>query len=124
MVISKIEDIKRMKFQIEVIDEQIEKIRSRMQIQAAKYSSLPKLFGYKQNVLQIQMEKLLELEKRRNDLEGKINEILEEFSRLPEMSYKVLYYRYFGNLTWLEISGKLGYSVAQCRRFYNVGLKI
>lgn len=119
MVIEKIKEVKRLKFQIKILDEKIEEVRSQMSVQAMKYSDMPKVEGYKQSLLQAQTERLLELETRKNKLQIKIDIILDELAELPEVTYKVVYYRHIDNLSWLEISSKMGYSLAQCHRFYD-----
>lgn len=118
MVIDKIKEVRQLKFQVKMIDDKIKEIRSQVECQAIKYSDMPKMEGYKKSVMQSLMERLLELEGKRNRLQIKIDIILEELSELPEMVYKVVYYRHVDNLSWLEIADKLNYSIAQCHRFY------
>lgn len=118
MVIEKIKEVRHLKFQVKMIDEKIKEIRSQIECQAIKYSDIPKLEGYKKSIMQNSVEHLLELESKRNRLQMKIDIILEELSELPELVYKVVYYRHIDNLSWLEIADKLNYSVAQCHRFY------
>lgn len=118
MVIDKIKEVRHLKFQVKIIDDKIKEIRSQIESQAIKYSDMPKMEGYKQNIMQNLMERLMELESKRNRLQMKIDIILEELSELPETVYKVVYYRHIDNLSWLEVADKLNYSVSQCRRFY------
>lgn len=118
MVIDKIKEVRQLKFQIEMIDDKIKEIRSKMEGQAIRYSDMPKPEGYKKNIMQNLMERLLELENKRNILQTRADIILEELLKLPEMMYKVVYYRHIDSLTWLQISTKLHYSIAQCKRFY------
>ena len=118
MVIEKIKEVRQLKFQIKIIDSKINEIRSQIQGQAIKYSDIPKMESYRNNIMQNLMEKIIELENKKSRLQMKIDIILEELSELPEMIYKVVYYKHVDNLTWLEIADKLNYSVSQCRRFY------
>lgn len=118
MVIEKIKEVKHLKFQIKILDDKIEEIRAQIEGQAIKYSDMPRMEGYKKNIMQSTMERLLELENKKNRLQMKIDIILEELSELPEMVYKVVYYRHVDSLSWLEVANKLHYSVSQCRRFY------
>lgn len=118
MVIDKIKEVRHLKFQVKIIDDKIKELRSQIEGQAIKYSDMPKMEGYKQNIMQNLMERLMELESKRNRLQMKIDIILEELSELPEMVYKVVYYRHIDNLSWLEVADKLHYSIAQCKRFY------
>lgn len=124
MVIDKIKEVRHLKFQVKIIDDKIKEIRSQIEGQAIKYSDMPKMEGYKQNIMQSLMERLMELESKRNRLQMKIDIILEELSELPEMVYKVVYYRHIDNLSWLEVADKLHYSITQCHRFYNMARRI
>lgn len=123
MVIDKIKEVRHLKFQVKIIDDKIKELRSQIEGQAIKYSDMPKMEGYKQNIMQNLMERLMELESKRNRLQMKIDIILEELSELPEMVYKVVYYRHIDNLSWLEVADKLHYSIAQCHRFYTTAKK-
>ena len=119
MVIEKMKEVRHLKFQIKILDEKIEEIRGQMELQAAKYSDMPKAEGYTNSVIQVLTDKILELESKKDKLQTKIDFILEELSELPETIYKVAYYRQVNNMSWLEIANKVNYSVAQCHRFYD-----
>ncbi len=118
MVISKLDEAKRLKFQIKLLDEKIKELKNSLEIQGIKYSDLPKIEGFKNNLIELQIERLLELEAKKYSLQIKIDEVLEGLSKLPELSYKVVYYRHVEGLRWIDISKKIGYSVSQCHRFY------
>jgi len=120
MVISKLEEVKKLKFQIKLLDEKIQELKSSLDVQGMRYSDLPKIEGFKNNLIELQIERLLELQTKKYHLQMKIDDILEELSKLPELSYKVIYYRHVDGLRWIDISKKIGYSVAQCHRFYAV----
>lgn len=118
MVISKLDEAKRLKFQIKLLDEKIKELKNSLEIQGIKYSDLPKIEGFKNNLIELQIERLLELETKKYSLQMRIDEVLEKLSNLPELSYKVVYYRHVEGLRWIDISKKIGYSVSQCHRFY------
>lgn len=120
MVISKLDEAKRLKFQIKLLDEKIKELKNSLEIQGIKYSDLPKIEGFKNNLIELQIERLLELEAKKYSLQIKIDEVLEGLSKLPELSYKVVYYRHVEGLRWIDISKKIGYSVSQCHRFYSL----
>ena len=73
-----------------------------------------------QGIYDAEIERLIELETKKYHLQMRIDEVLDELSKLPELSYKVVYYRDFVGLRWVDISRKIGYSVSQCHRFYDV----
>ena len=124
MVISKLDEAKRLKFQIKLLDEKIKELKNSLEIQGIKYSDLPKIEGFKNNLIELQIERLLELEAKKYSLQMRIDEVLDELSKLPELSYKVVYYRHVEGLRWIDISKKIGYSVSQCHRFYSVVQKL
>ena len=114
MVISKLDEAKRLKFQIKLLDEKIKELKNSLEIQGIKYSGLPKIEGFKNNLIELQIERLLELEAKKYSLQMRIDEVLDE------LSYKVVYYRHVEGLRWIDISKKIGYSISQCHRFYAV----
>ena len=118
MVISKLDEAKRLKFQIKLLDEKIKELKNSLEIQGIKYSDLPKIEGFKNNLIELQIERLLELEAKKYSLQMRIDEVLDE------LSYKVVYYRHVEGLRWIDISKKIGYSVSQCHRFYDVAQKL
>lgn len=120
MIISRLEEVKRLKFQIKLLNEKIKELKSSLEIQGIRYSDLPKVEGFKSNITELQIERLLELQTKKYHLQIKIDDILEELSKLPELSYKVIYYRHIDGLRWIDISKKIGYSISQCHRFYAV----
>ena len=120
MLISKLDEVRKLKFQIKLLDEKIKEFRSKLENKGINYSDLPKLKGFKNNFIELQVEKLIELERKQYHLQSEIDEILNEFSKLPELPYKVVYYRHIDNLRWIDIAKKMGYSVSQCHRFYTV----
>ena len=120
MVISKLDEAKRLKFQIKLLDEKINELKNSLDIQGMRYADLPKIEGFKNNLIELQVERLIELETKKYHLQMRIDEVLDELSKLPELSYKVVYYRDFVGLRWVDISRKIGYSVSQCHRFYDV----
>ena len=120
MVISKPGEAKRLKFQIKLLDEKINELKSNLDIQVMRYADLPKIEGFKNNLIELQVERLIELETKKYHLQMRIDEVLDELSKLPELSYKVVYYRDFAKFRWVDISKKIGYSVSQCHRFYDV----
>ena len=120
MVISKLDEAKRLKFQIKLLDEKIKELKSSLDVQGMRYSDFPKIEGFKNNLIELQIERLIELETKKYSLQMRIDEVLDELSKLPELSYKVVYYRDFVGLRWIDISRKIGYSVSQCHRFYAV----
>ena len=120
MVISKLDEAKRLKFQIKLLDEKINELKNSLDIQGMRYADLPKIEGFKNNLIELQVERLVELETKKYHLQMRIDEVLDELSKLPELSYKVVYYRDFVGLRWVDISRKIGYSVSQCHRFYDV----
>lgn len=119
MIISRLEEVKKLKFQIKLLNEKIKELKSSLEIQGIKYSDLPKIEGFKNNLIELQIERLLELEAKKYSLQMRIDEVLEGLSKLPELSYKVVYYRHVEGLRWIDISKKIGYSVSQCHRFYS-----
>ncbi len=118
MIIEKLKDVKRLKFQIKCIENDIEEVRSKMEHHAIKYSKIPKPSGYKDNIMEMFISRIEDLEIKKNKLQMKIDMVLEELSVLPEMPYRVTYYRYVDSMSWDEISKKIGYSITQCYRFY------
>lgn len=94
MVISKLDEAKRLKFQIKLLDEKIKELKNSLEIQGIKYSDLPKIEGFKSNLIELHIERLLELEAKKYSLQMRIDEVLEGLSKLPELSYKVVYYRH------------------------------
>ena len=119
MVISKLDEARQTKFQIKLLEQKIQELKSSLDIQGVKYSYLPKANGLKNNLIELKIERLLELESKKYHLQIKIDDILEELSKLPELLYKIVYYRHIDGLRWVDISKKIGYSVSQCHRFYN-----
>ncbi len=119
MIISRLEEVKKLKFQIKLLNEKIKELKSSLEIQGIKYSDLPKIEGFKNNLIELQIERLLELEAKKYSLQMRIDEVLEGLSKLPELSYKVVYYRHVEGLRWIDISKKIGYRVSQCHRFYS-----
>lgn len=119
MVIEKLKEVKKIKYQIKFLDESIEETRNQMKHHAIRYSDMPKAVGYKDKILEALMERLEELENKKNRLQIKVDLILEELSVLPELPYKVAIDRCVYSLSWYQISKKTGYSVAHCHRFYN-----
>lgn len=118
MVIEKLKEVKKLKYQIKFLDESIEETRNQMKHHAIRYSDIPKAAGYKDKVLEMLTEKLEELENKKNRLQIKADMILEELSVLPEMPYRVAIERYVNGLSWYEISKRTGYSKPSCYRFY------
>ena len=119
MVIEKLKEVKKIKYQIKFLDESIEETRNQMKHHAVSYSDIPRITGYRDKVLEMLTEKLEELENKKNRLQIKADMILEELSVLPEMPYRVSIYRYIDGLSWYEISKRTGYSKTSCCRFYN-----
>ena len=117
MVISKLDEAKRLKFQIKLLDEKINELKNSLDIQGMRYADLPKIEGFKNNLIELQVERLVELETKKYHLQMRIDEVLDELSKLPELSYKVVYYRDFVGLRWVDISRKIGHSVSQCLDF-------
>lgn len=115
---SRLDEVKKLKFQIKLLDDKIKELKSSIENKAIRYSDMPKIEGFRDSLLQIQVERLIELETKKDRLQMKIDIILEDFVGLPELPYKVLYYRHVEGLRWIDISRKLRYSVAQCHRFY------
>lgn len=118
MVIKKLDEVRKLKSQIKFLDESIEETKNQMKYHAIIYSDMPKVTGYKDKILEALMERLEELENRKNRLQIKVDLILEELSVLPEMPYKVAIYRCVYGLSWYQISKKTGYSKPSCYRFY------
>lgn len=122
--ISKLDEIRTLKFRIKILDEKIKEIKSKMELQAVKYSNRHKDKGLKENILQINLERLAELENKKNQLQMEIDKILDELSELPETLYKVVYYRSVEGLSWSDTAEKMNYSIVQCWRFYSSARKI
>ncbi len=120
MKMSKLDEVRKFKFQIKLLDKKIKELKSSLEVQGIRYSDLPKSKSFKNNLIELQIERLIELETKKYHLKVKIDDILEELSQLPELSYKVVYYRHVDGLRWIDISRKIGYSVSQCHRFYAV----
>ncbi len=120
MVISKLDEARQTKFQIKLLEQKIQELKSSLDIQGVKYSYFPKANGLKNNLIELKIERLLELETKKYHLQMRIDEVLDDLSKLPELSYKVVYYRDFVGLRWIDISRKIGYSVSQCHRFYAI----
>ena len=70
------------------------------------------------------MSRIEELELEKSKIQLKIDMILDEISFLPEASYRVLIYKYVDEMSWEQISRKLGYSKSSCQRFCNNAKKI
>lgn len=119
-VIDKFYEVKQLKFHIKMLDEKINTLRSKVEVQAVKYSDLPKIKNCQDRILSLRMEKLFELEMQKDKLQTKIDIILEELEVLPEHLYGVLHYRIIEGLKWKAISKKLSYSVSQCHRFFDI----
>lgn len=117
MVIEKLKDVKRLKFQIKCIENDIEEVRNKVEHHAIKYSKIPKPSGYKDNIMEMFISRIEDLETKKNKLQMKIDMVLEELSVLPEMPYRVVYCRHVDSMSWDEISKCVGYSPAHCRRF-------
>lgn len=124
LVIEKLREIRKLRFKIKRIDEQIEDIRGKMEHHAIIYSDLPKNPGYKDNIMEMFMSRIEELELEKSKIQLKIDMILDEISFLPEASYRVLIYKYVDEMSWEQISQKLGYSKSSCQRFCNNAKKI
>ncbi len=118
MVIEKLKEVKKIKYQIKFLDESIEETRNQMKHHAIRYSDMPKAVGYKDKILEALIERLEELENKKNRLQIKVDLILEELSVLPELPYKVAIDRCVYGLSWYQISKKTGYSKTSCYRFY------
>lgn len=118
-VIDKFYEVKQLKFRIKMLDEKIDELRTKLEVQAVKYSDLPKIKNCQDRILSLQMEKLIEMKMQKDKLQTKMEIILEELEVLPEHLYRVLCYRIIEGLRWEAISKKLSYSVAQCRRFFS-----
>ncbi len=95
-----------------------------MEHHAIIYSDLPKNLGYKDNIMEMFMSRIEELETEKAKIQLKIDMILDEISFLPEASYRVLIYKYVDEMSWEQISQKLGYSKSSCYRFFNDAKKI
>ena len=87
MVISKPGEAKRLKFQIKLLDEKINELKNSLDIQGMRYADLPKIEGFKNNLIELQVERLIELETKKYHLQMRIDEVLDELSKLPELSY-------------------------------------
>ena len=83
MVISKLDEVKKLKFQTKLLDNKIKELRSRIESQTIKYSNLPKAEGFKNNLIELQIERLMELETQKERLQIRIDIILDEFLELP-----------------------------------------
>lgn len=106
MIISKLDEVKKLKFQIKILEDKIKELRGKIESQAIKYSDTPKINGFKDNLMELEFERLIDLEIKKEHLQIKIDVILEEFSILPELPYKVVYYRHVDSLRWFDISKK------------------
>lgn len=82
MIISKLDEVKKLKFQIKILEDKIKELRGKIESQAIKYSDTPKISGFKDN--------LMELEIKKEHLQIKIDIILEEFIKYKEV---LPYYR-------------------------------
>ena len=52
MVISKLDEARQLKFQIKLLDEKIKELKNSLEIQGIKYSDLPKIEGFKNNLIE------------------------------------------------------------------------
>lgn len=119
MIMEKFVELRKIKSKMQFLDNCIEETRNRMKVRAMQYSDMPKIVGYKDKTMEILMEKLEELETKKNKLQLKFEMIQEELSILPEMPYKVAFYKVVYRMSWCQISSKLGYSRASCFRFFD-----
>ena len=92
MVISKPGEAKRLKFQIKLLDEKINELKNSLDIQGMRYADLPKIEGFKNNLIELQVERLIELETKKYHLQMRIDEVLDKLSKLPELSYMMPIY--------------------------------
>lgn len=108
-----------------ILDEKIEELKGQMGLQAIKYSDYPKIQLSKQDILQQKVEKLIEIEMRKDVLQTKLDGILQEqLYKIPYNILKVAYLRVVEGLKWEIISKKLNYSRSQCWRLFNVAKKL
>ena len=78
---------------IRKINKKIENLRHEIKYHASIYSELPKNFNYKSNVLEVFILKLKNLKLKKIELQIELGKILDEFTFLSEISYKILVYR-------------------------------
>jgi DNA-directed RNA polymerase specialized sigma24 family protein len=121
MIVQKLKEIGKLKFRIKILEDKIKELRCQIEGHAVRYSELPKIHGF-DNIFQVQIERLVELETKKTRLQMKIDIILDELDGVPELQYKIIYYKFIDNLSWREIAKKVEYSVTQCHRFYNDAL--
>ena len=119
MINNKLSRIKILAFKIRRINEKIENLRYEMEYHTSIYSELPKNFGHNNNMIEIFISRIEELEMKKAELQIELDKILDEFTFLSEISYKILVYRCIENLPWDQIVQKTGYSKPSCFRFYN-----
>ena len=119
MINDKLSKIKILAFKIRRINEKIENLRYEMEYHTSIYSELPKNINYRNNMIEIFISRIEELEIKKIEIQVELDKILDEFTFLSEISYKILVYRCIENLPWDQIVQKTGYSKPSCFRFYN-----
>lgn len=115
----KFNELRKIMHKVKFLEECIEETRTQMKIHAMQYSDIPKTIGFKDRTLEILIEKIEDLENKKNRLQLRYEIIQEELSVLPEMPYKVAFYKVVYGMPWKQISTKLGYSRTSCFRFFD-----
>jgi DNA-directed RNA polymerase specialized sigma24 family protein len=64
--------------------------------------------GTYKNLIEFYTEKILELEKEIEILQSEVDKVFDEIKKLPELEFKVIYFRYFENLNWFKMSKIIG----------------
>ena len=67
-------------------------------------------------------EEVREISERLEKLPNLKIAILQELSKLPLLEKSILYDFYISNFSWVRISGRVHYSVTQCKKIRNRGL--
>jgi DNA-directed RNA polymerase specialized sigma subunit len=106
MVIQDLRKVSKIKFQIKILEDKITIYRSRIGAKSILLKKFPITDGTYKNLLEFYTEKILELEKEVEILQSEVNKVFDEIKKLPELEFKVIYFRYFENLNWFLVSQK------------------
>lgn len=118
MAIDKFVELRRIKSKIQFLDNCIKRTKIRINLHNVTQSDMYKTFGYRDKILETLTEELEKLENEKEKLQTKTDIILEKLSGLPKIVLEVAIYKEVYLLSWVQISGKTGYSCEEIQKFY------
>ncbi|MDR1627228.1 MAG: hypothetical protein LBR79_00455 [Oscillospiraceae bacterium] len=124
MVIQDLNKVSKIKFQIKILEDKITVYRSRIGVKSMTLKEFPITDGTYKNLIEFYTEKILELEKEIEILQSEVDKVFNEIKKLPELEFKVIYFRYFENLNWFKTSKLLEKHRITCERIASKAFKL